>query len=308
MYNAMSCSTLMDFYENLEAMFQRQDRRKYEMDLHKRVIGEKLQDLVDLVLVDLRAKNDTRSLLTPFLCDHLEPLCFGTDVTLFGSALGLPVFYKWTSLEDVNLKKLKHRRQYSPFGKGRSSLQFKRDVDLESPEVKKLFLLSDNAIRFAIAKGITQLQSKTVYFSSVLSIPIVTGATVISGILINRKMKLYRLPLPVNICFNIGLLAFWTLGALAQIRVYHQTLQSTTANRLFNLKCPTDYKQAAKEFYEGEERRGKWLREALVNGEELFLESGQLKPLWYEFTKFTMDEYKEYYTPVLEMNESNNVQ
>ena len=168
---AVSMSSFTWNIGNILLYFERQETKlprklalpyKYENKKEVYYVRFDLMLLVESVLSDLNLNERKREDLEIFTADSLKTVGYGYTCYNYGTMLGLPYFFEWKTIEDVNLKAIRHNWPYH-FGNRFTNHSLTLDnlelTEGELQELKETFLLSNNAKKFAIAQKIIESES-----------------------------------------------------------------------------------------------------------------------------------------------------
>ena len=117
--------------------------------------------LIESVLKDLRISERKREDMDIYTADSLRVEGHGYTKTSFSTMLGVPYFFEWNTVEDVNLDHIRHKWKHmvvSRFTDNFFTLEHLNLSDEELNELKETFVLSNNAKKFAIAQKLLEME------------------------------------------------------------------------------------------------------------------------------------------------------
>lgn len=198
--------------------------------------------------------------------------------------LGVPYFFEWKSVKEVDLKKLRHKSTYhfgNLFSDHILTLEDLELTDEEINELKETFVLSDKAKKFAVAQKLIEMESLGDWFFYT-SVPF--GAAWLGHMMsahFNDVFKMLERPWFVRYALYS---VYASLGLSLVLLLYtkqQNDVDKSADERL--ILMGRDYLEGGKEFYSKETQRGLLLRKGLgERGKKFYSEDGELERLWYE--------------------------
>ena len=157
-------SNVLLYFERQETKLPRKLAMPYRYENKKEVyyVRFDLMLLVESVLSDLNVNARKREELEIFTADSLKTVGYGYMCWSYATILGLPYFFEWNTIEDVNLKAIGHNLPYhfgNRFTNHSLSLDNLELTEDELQELKQTFVLSKNAKKFAIAQKLIESDS-----------------------------------------------------------------------------------------------------------------------------------------------------
>uniref|UniRef100_A0A1B6LVG2 Transmembrane protein 177 n=1 Tax=Graphocephala atropunctata TaxID=36148 RepID=A0A1B6LVG2_9HEMI len=197
--------------------------------------SEKLQSMFIDVSKEAKEFVSDLSVITPFVVPGLRIVHGGTYGTFQGGVVGLPAYFEFNTKEDV-----------------KSNVMVDGAQDFEEDELCNLFLLSDEAKKYVIAREILLINTMQVYFKTGLPILVAYSIEMISK-MISGHLKLANYPVPVRAAFyvvviTVGLLV-WNFLNTALKQYYEAGAESIIC------KLGISYLNGGIEFYSKELKR-----------------------------------------------------
>ena len=153
---------VFDYFERpetkLELKLPVRHRSKNEKEVY--YVRFDLMLLFEEVLSDLRINDRKKEDLCIYTADCLKTVGHGYMTNSWATMLGLPYFFEWKTLEDVDLRAIRHKCSYHPGNKFTDHILTIDNLMLSNDEIEELketFVLSDKAKKFAIALKLLEM-------------------------------------------------------------------------------------------------------------------------------------------------------
>jgi len=279
---------ILQYFERQETKLPRKLALPYRYENKKEVyyVRFDLMLLVESVLSDLNLNERKREDLEIFTADSLKTVGYGYTCYNYGTMLGLPYFFEWKTIEDVNLKAIRHNWPYH-FGNRFTNHSLTLDnlelTEGELQELKETFLLSNNAKKFAIAQKIIESESmgNWAFYSFVPGA--VFWALHQFCVLTNNIWGMLERPTYARYAMYSVHSAMFLSVLLYLSSIYQNEIDKWLDQKM--ILMGRDYLEGGMEFYQKEIKRGLLLRKGLGDmGPNYFDENGELERIWFEPT------------------------
>ena len=117
--------------------------------------------LIQSVLKDLNISETKQEDMDIYTADSLKVEGHGYTSTSFATMVGVPYFFEWDSVEQVNLEQIRHKWKYPIVTRFTNHSLTLENLELSSDELNELketFVLSSNAKKFAIAQKLIEME------------------------------------------------------------------------------------------------------------------------------------------------------
>ena len=155
-------SRVLDYFERPETKLPRTLLAPFRFKGQKEnyYVRFDLMLLIQSVLKDLNLSETKIEDMDIYTADSLKVEGHGYTSTSFATMVGVPYFFEWDSVEQVNLEQIRHKWKYPIVTHFTNHSLTLENLELNSEELKELketFVLSSNAKKFAIAQKILEM-------------------------------------------------------------------------------------------------------------------------------------------------------
>uniref|UniRef100_A0A1B6FL63 Transmembrane protein 177 n=1 Tax=Cuerna arida TaxID=1464854 RepID=A0A1B6FL63_9HEMI len=199
---------------------------------------EKLSSIFNDVSNDVKEFVSAHTTIVPFLVPGLRIIRGGTSGTHQGGIVGLPAFFDFNTIEDVG-----------------NNVTVIGPSNLSEEELSDMFLLSDEAKKYVMAREILLINSMHVYIKTFIPLLVAYSTEMLSK-LIARHLKLIHFPVQVRAVYYlvvtiVGLMIWHVLTS--NFKLYYE---ADVEKKI--CKLDSNYMRGGIEFYSKELKRNQF--------------------------------------------------
>lgn len=243
-----------------------------------------INDHIEATFEDLAVRKEDKVCLQLFMANSFDPVLFGYQDCPFGYTVGIPFYYMWRTVEEVQFEEVIQMLWGKEIWKRQIALaDFVKNLsEDELADLKDTLILSEKAKKYCIAEQILCAKEYNPTFDTFFSL----GHFIVSYYfcaLMNYQFNLLKkAPRILRVAMYSAVSVPMAYFCYNYYRDSNRKVHSDAVKKLASVG--PDYVEGGIEFWEKSERRGKILRRILDKGETFYEEDGSkiLMPLQYE--------------------------
>lgn len=226
-------------------------------------VNNKVKEMCDEVMNDLKLPQDLRSLIKPFHVFGFEPFHAGTLNNQSGGIVGIPINFTYTDVTVIPASEL--IINHKPLN------QFMKEAD----DFLNSLILSENAKKYAIAHEILRIQSNEIYksaygLSSIIIIATILYNRIVYHFNLYNKKPIYRRMILLSV-ITVALISWFAFKDTVSRHLDNSIDESIS-------KLGLDYNKGGKDFYDNVIKRNVAVRTLMgEKGEKVFSANGNIE-------------------------------